>query len=89
MAAFFIAQYSVNDPALYAEYSAGAGPPLLNTVRNWWHSMLQQRPSRVSLQGDKPSSSSSNPQKPQSSGITPMIIRPWSASVSLQPVDSQ
>ena len=28
MAAFFIAQYSVNDPALYAEYSAGAGPTL-------------------------------------------------------------
>jgi uncharacterized protein (DUF1330 family) len=28
MAAFFVAQYSVNDPALYAEYSAGAGPTL-------------------------------------------------------------
>ncbi len=28
MAAFFIAQYVVNDPDLYAEYSAGAGPTL-------------------------------------------------------------
>ena len=28
MAAFFIAQYRVNDPNLYAEYSAGAGPTL-------------------------------------------------------------
>jgi len=26
MAAFFIAQYTVNNPALYAEYQAGAGP---------------------------------------------------------------
>ncbi len=26
MAAFFIAQYTVNDAAQYAEYSAGAGP---------------------------------------------------------------
>lgn len=28
MAAFFIAQYTVNNPDLYAEYSAGAGPTL-------------------------------------------------------------
>ena len=28
MAAYFIAQYTVNDPELYAEYSAGAGPTL-------------------------------------------------------------
>lgn len=28
MAAYFIAQYTVNDPALYQEYSAGAGPTL-------------------------------------------------------------
>ena len=28
MAAYFIAQYQVNDAALYAEYSAGAGPTL-------------------------------------------------------------
>lgn len=28
MAAFFIAQYEVKDPALYAEYSQGAGPTL-------------------------------------------------------------
>ncbi|HAT26992.1 MAG TPA: DUF1330 domain-containing protein, partial [Gammaproteobacteria bacterium] len=28
MAAYFIAQYTVNDPDLYAEYSAGAGPTL-------------------------------------------------------------
>jgi uncharacterized protein (DUF1330 family) len=28
MAAYFIAQYTVNDPHLYAEYSAGAGPTL-------------------------------------------------------------
>ncbi len=28
MAAYFIAQYVVNDPALYAEYQAGAGPTL-------------------------------------------------------------
>ena len=26
MAAYLIAQYTVNDPALYAEYQAGAGP---------------------------------------------------------------
>ena len=26
MAAYFIAQYVVNDPAAYAEYGAGAGP---------------------------------------------------------------
>lgn len=26
MAAYFIAQYVVNDPALYGEYGAGAGP---------------------------------------------------------------
>ena len=28
MAAYFIAQYTVNDPSLYAEYSVGAGPTL-------------------------------------------------------------
>lgn len=28
MAAYFIAQYVVKDPALYQEYSAGAGPTL-------------------------------------------------------------
>ena len=28
MAAYFIAQYQVNDPSLYQEYSAGAGPTL-------------------------------------------------------------
>lgn len=28
MAAFFIAQYQVKDPALYAEYQQGAGPTL-------------------------------------------------------------
>ena len=28
MAAYFIAQYTVNNPELYAEYSAGAGPTL-------------------------------------------------------------
>jgi uncharacterized protein (DUF1330 family) len=28
MAAYFIAQYVVNDPALYAEYSQGAGPTI-------------------------------------------------------------
>ncbi|MFT7221236.1 MAG: hypothetical protein ACI8Z1_002858 [Candidatus Azotimanducaceae bacterium] len=28
MAAFFIAQYTVNNPDLYAEYSAGAGPTI-------------------------------------------------------------
>ena len=28
MTAFFIAQYSVDNPALYAEYQAGAGPTL-------------------------------------------------------------
>ncbi|MDA0978645.1 MAG: DUF1330 domain-containing protein [Proteobacteria bacterium] len=28
MAAYFIAQYVVNNPELYAEYSAGAGPTL-------------------------------------------------------------
>ena len=28
MAAYFIAQYTVNNPDLYAEYSAGAGPTL-------------------------------------------------------------
>jgi len=28
MAAFFIAQYQVNDTSLYQEYSAGAGPTL-------------------------------------------------------------
>ena len=28
MAAFFIAQYVVNDPDLYREYQAGAGPTL-------------------------------------------------------------
>jgi len=28
MAAFFIAQYQVNDVSLYQEYSAGAGPTL-------------------------------------------------------------
>jgi uncharacterized protein (DUF1330 family) len=28
MAAFFIAQYQVNDASLYREYSAGAGPTL-------------------------------------------------------------
>lgn len=28
MAAYFIAQYQVNDPALYAEYQQGAGPTL-------------------------------------------------------------
>ncbi len=28
MAAFFIAQYQVNDAGLYREYSAGAGPTL-------------------------------------------------------------
>ena len=28
MAAYFIAQYVVNDPALYAEYGAGAQPTL-------------------------------------------------------------
>lgn len=28
MAAFFIAQYTVDNPSLYAEYQAGAGPTL-------------------------------------------------------------
>lgn len=28
MAAYFIAQYVVNNPALYQEYSAGAGPTI-------------------------------------------------------------
>ena len=28
MAAYFIAQYTVNNPDLYAEYQAGAGPTL-------------------------------------------------------------
>lgn len=28
MAAYFIAQYKVNDPALYAEYQKGAGPTI-------------------------------------------------------------
>ncbi len=28
MAAYFIAQYVVNDPGLYGEYSTGAGPTL-------------------------------------------------------------
>ena len=28
MAAYFIAQYVVNDPKLYGEYQQGAGPPL-------------------------------------------------------------
>ena len=28
MAAYFIAQYVVNDPALYAEYQGGAGPTI-------------------------------------------------------------
>lgn len=28
MAAYFIAQYKVTDPALYGEYQAGAGPTL-------------------------------------------------------------
>ena len=28
MAAYFIAQYVVNDPALYREYQAGAGPTI-------------------------------------------------------------
>ena len=28
MAAYFIAQYVVNDPALYQEYAAGAGPTM-------------------------------------------------------------
>ena len=28
MAAFFVAQYTVNNPALYAEYQQGAGPTL-------------------------------------------------------------
>jgi len=28
MAAYFIAQYVVNDPAMYGEYQAGAGPTL-------------------------------------------------------------
>ncbi len=28
MAAYFIAQYKVNDPALYGEYQQGAGPTL-------------------------------------------------------------
>ncbi|MDP6375358.1 MAG: DUF1330 domain-containing protein [Pseudomonadales bacterium] len=28
MAAYFIAQYVVNDPALYAEYRGGAGPSI-------------------------------------------------------------
>lgn len=28
MAAYFIAQYQVNNPELYAEYQAGAGPTL-------------------------------------------------------------
>ena len=28
MAAFFIAQYEVNNPALYAEYQQGAGPTI-------------------------------------------------------------
>ena len=28
MAAYFIAQYTVKNPGLYAEYSAGAGPTL-------------------------------------------------------------
>ena len=28
MAAYFIAQYVVNDPGLYAEYQAGAGPTI-------------------------------------------------------------
>ena len=28
MAAYFIAQYTVTNPTLYAEYSAGAGPTL-------------------------------------------------------------
>ena len=28
MAHYFIAQYQVNDPALYAEYQGGAGPTL-------------------------------------------------------------
>ena len=28
MAAYFVAQYVVNDPALYAEYQQGAGPTI-------------------------------------------------------------
>ena len=44
MAAFFIAQYQVNDADLYATYSAGAGPTLaqyggeLVAAKTWYQS---------------------------------------------------
>jgi hypothetical protein len=46
MAAYFIAQYVVNDPKLYREYQAAAGQRSRRAAGNWWRSTSPPRPSR-------------------------------------------
>ena len=50
MAAYFIAQYVVNDPKLYREYQAAAGADHPGSRRgSWWRSTSPRRPSRGRL----------------------------------------
>ncbi|MGA1697051.1 MAG: DUF1330 domain-containing protein [Arenicellales bacterium] len=50
MAAYFIAQYQVNDAALYAEYSAGAGP----TVAQYGGEVLVFDVAAETIEGEAP-----------------------------------
>jgi len=85
MAAYFIAQYQVNDAALYAEYSAGAGPTLAKYGAELvgWMSPLKRWKARHLAR--KLSSSSLSPQTRRRLGITLRTIRRSLASVSPQP----
>jgi uncharacterized protein (DUF1330 family) len=46
MAAYFIAQYVVNDPKLYREYQAAAAPTIHACGGRSWCSTSPRRPSR-------------------------------------------
>ena len=50
MAAYFIAQYQVNDAALYAEYGAGAGP----TVAQYGGEVLVFDVAAETIEGEAP-----------------------------------
>ncbi len=50
MAAYFIAQYVVNDPKLYREYQAAAAPTIqASAAERSWRSTSPRRPSRGHL----------------------------------------
>ena len=50
MAAYFIAQYVVNDPALYGEYGAGAGP----TVAQYGGEVIAFDVAAETMEGEPP-----------------------------------